>query len=208
MPDRAIEPPFNSLRFAIADPPYLGRAARRYGVGATGRNFGSGPVRAATGQRPGTHGTTEHPAAAEWDDPATHVALVHDLTARFDGWAIAAWPTSLDVYLSAAPPDTRVAVWVKSDAVPSGSRIITSWEPVIAYIPPSRRRRGTGLAMRDVFTAGTPKINHVGAKPSAWTRFVLNLLGYDPAVDVVTDLFPGSGAVSRVAAQPSLSLRP
>lgn len=195
------------LRLAIADPPYLGRGERLYGPGAASRStstFGSGAARRATGRRPSRHGTTEHPRAAEWDDPATHVALVRQLVARYDGWAIAAWPSSLHVYLGAAPPDARVAVWVKGRAVPGGSRIVTSWEPVIVYVPPSRRGRGTGPAMRDVLTATAPQTMHVGAKPAAWTRFVLDLLGYDPDSDELTDLFPGSRAVTRAAAQMTL----
>lgn len=41
---------------------------------------------------------------------------------------------------------------------------------------------------------------HIRAgKPAAWTRWVLDALGYDPAVDEVHDLFPGSGAVTAAA---------
>lgn len=189
------------LRLAIADPPYLGRAARHYGLGANGA-----PSMFGSARRPRPHGTTEHERAEEWDDPATHAALVRELVEGFDGWAVAAWPSSLGVYLAAAPPDTRVAVWVKASAVPGGSRVVTGWEPVIAYVPPSRRGRGTGPAMRDVLTAGPPYIGHVGAKPAAWTRFALDLLGYDHDTDTLIDLFPGSGAVSRAAAQMTLRL--
>jgi len=39
----------------------------------------------------------------------------------------------------------------------------------------------------------------LGSKPPAWTRWVLGLLGYDPATDELTDLFPGSGLVAAVA---------
>lgn len=35
-----------------------------------------------------------------------------------------------------------------------------------------------------------------GAKPAGWTHWVLDALGYEPG-DSVTDLFPGSGAVSQ-----------
>jgi hypothetical protein len=41
----------------------------------------------------------------------------------------------------------------------------------------------------------------MGAKPRAWTRWVLDMLGYDPESDTVDDLFPGSGAVSNELAQ-------
>lgn len=63
------------MRFAIADPPYLGRASRWYG---DGRGHGGGRGRADF-----------HPEANKWDDPAAHVRLIEDVNARFDGWAIA-----------------------------------------------------------------------------------------------------------------------
>ena len=195
------------MRLAIADPPYLGRAARHYGPGAdTTQKFGSGAARADRGRKPSRHGTTVHPDAGVWDDPATHVALVRQLQASYDGWAIAAWPTSLRTYLAACPPDVRVAIWVKGRAVPGGNRIITSWEPVITYVPPSRRGRGTGPSMRDVVLANVMQSRHVGAKPVEWTRFVLDLLGYDQDTDEVVDLFPGSGIVSAAIAQGVLDL--
>jgi len=43
-----------------------------------------------------------------------------------------------------------------------------------------------------------------GAKPRAWTRWVLDMLGYDPDVDTVDDLFGGSGAVTAEINQGTL----
>jgi hypothetical protein len=37
----------------------------------------------------------------------------------------------------------------------------------------------------------------MGAKPQAWTRWVLDMLGYNPETDTVDDLFPGSGAIQK-----------
>ena len=45
-----------------------------------------------------------------------------------------------------------------------------------------------------------PTSGFVGAKPDAWTRWVLDMLGYQPGDDEVDDLFPGSGAVAPAAA--------
>jgi len=193
------------VRFAIADPPYLGRAARHYGPGASSvTQFGSGPARAARGWAPSLRATTEHPDAHEWDDPARHTALVAELLEGYDGFAIAAWPTSLPTYLAALPADARVGVWVKPQAVPSGSRVLTGWEPVLFYVPPTRRPRGTGESVRDVLTAPFPRpaagVAHVGRKPRAWTRWVLDVLGARDE-DEVVDLFPGSGAVGLETAQ-------
>lgn len=190
------------MKLAIADPPYLGRAARHYGPGASSvTEFGSGPARAARGWAPSHRGTTEHPDAAAWDDPATHVELIGQLCAEYDGWAVAMWPTSLPLYLAHAPVGARVCPWVKVRPVPGGSRVITSWEPVLVLIPPGRKARAPGMQVRDSLTADPARNGHVGAKPAEWTRWVLDLLGFDPAADTVSDLFPGSGAVSRAIAQ-------
>lgn len=199
------------MKLAIADPPYLGRAARHYGPGAgqTRGNFGSGSRRARRGMKPSRYATTEHPDAYLWDDPETHRQLVRDLCADYDGWAIAMWRDSLATYLSVAPADARVGVAEKLRPVPGGSRIITSWEPVLFYVPEARRGRGTGPSVRDVLRlASTPADFHVGAKPPAWTRWVLDVLGHDPELDTVADLFPGSGAVTAAveAARTSLAL--
>ena len=194
------------MRLAIANPPYLGRAARHYGPGANAtQSFGSGSARAATGRRPSAYATTEHPDAAEWDDPDTHRRLIDDLEQSFDGYAIALWRTSLPLYLCHRP-DLRIAIWHKPRAVPGGSRLITSWEPIALRIPPGRDRRTPGNGLRDVVTAMTDQSHHTGAKPRAWTRFVLDALGYDEHTDTVVDIFPGSGAVTAELAQTAIRL--
>ena len=48
----------------------------------------------------------------------------------------------------------------------------------------------------DVVTAPAPRTGFAGAKPEAWTHWILRAWSYDPAVDTITDLFPGSGAVT------------
>ena len=70
------------------------------------------------------------------------------------------------------------------------------WEAVILRQPDARRAYGTGHATGDVLSAPHPMSGFVGAKPAAWTRWVLDMLGYQPG-DEVDDLFPGSGAVQR-----------
>lgn len=173
------------LRLAIADPPYLGRAHRWYGEG--GRGHGGGRGRA-----------DEHPEAAAWDDPEQHRRLVDDLVSRYDGWAVAASPTSLPVYLAHAPADVRVLVWHRRNAQPSGERVLPRWEAVVVRVPETRRTYGTGLAVSDVLDAPISRSGFTGAKPSVWTRWVLDALGHDPAAgDTVDDVFPGSGAVTR-----------
>jgi hypothetical protein len=173
------------MRIALADPPYLGRAARWYGL--TGRGSGGG-----------RHRPDGHPAAAEWDRPERHLELVAQLREEFDAWAVAACPASLPVYLSAAPR-ARVMIWRRRNAPPSGARVRSCWEPVILETP--RRAQGTGHSMDDVLDAAGPRIGFAGAKPAAWTRWVLDAIGYDAATDEVTDLFAGSGRVAAELAQ-------
>lgn len=171
------------MRLAIADPPYLGRAERWYG---RGRGYKRGAATAAD----------VHPSASEWDQPARHAQLVADLERDFDGYAIAAAADSLAVYLAAAP-QLRVMVWHRGNSVPSGSRIANQWEPVLIRVPDGRNGRTHGLATADVLRSGVRQTGFLGSKPAEWTRWVLTALGYDTETDTVTDLFPGSGAVTR-----------
>lgn len=167
------------MRLAIADPPYLGRSERWYG---TGRGSGRGLHKADT-----------HPEAGIWDDPAAHRDLVARLDRDFDGWAIAAASDTLPMYLAAAPSAT-VAIWHKRNGMPSGSRIINRWEPVILRVPDSRLSRSAGLMVGDVLDAPHRRSGFVGSKPPEWTAWILAMLGHHPD-DEVLDLFPGSGAV-------------
>lgn len=176
------------MRLAIADPPYLGRSARWYG---DGRGHAAGRGRA-----------DHHELAASWDDPAEHEALVARLEREFDGWAIAGASSieSLRTYLGVCPPAARVAVWHRGNAVPSGSRIASTWEPVIVRVPNGRRAHHTGYSTRDVLDSGVRnRAGFVGSKPADWSLWVLAMLGYRPGEDELHDLFPGSGAVSAAA---------
>lgn len=171
---------------AIADPPYLGRAARWYGE--NGRGSGGG-----------LHRADEHEDAAAWDDPDRHLELLGYLRDNFTAWAVALSPSSLPLYLGEVP-EARVMVWHKRNAVPSGARVRGCWEPVLIWTP--RRAYGTGLSVNDVLEAPAPGGGFAGAKPAAWTRWVLDALGYDvERGDTVADLFGGSGAVASEVAQ-------
>jgi len=55
-------------------------------------------------------------------------------------------------------------------------------------------------------TCPVPRIDFHGAKPPAWTRWVLDALTYDPDADEVIDLFPGSGLVAQEVAQQILPI--
>lgn len=172
------------MRLAIADPPYLGRANRWYG---TGRGHGAGRGR-----------PDSHPSAQDWDLLDTHLDLLARLEHDYDGWAYAGAPDSLPAIAHAIPAQAQVLVWHRGNAIPNGGRIRTTWEYVIARIPNGRTSRDSGLAVDDHLTAGIEnRQRFVGAKPAAWTRWVLAVLGHTPGVDVVVDIFPGSGAITH-----------
>jgi hypothetical protein len=203
------------MRLAIADPPYLGTARMFYGDG--GPPLGGAPAGArinpTTGQRrPGAkHKADQHPDAAAWDDPEMHRDLVRRLVADYDGWVIAMMPSNLRHYLEWVPARTRVAVWHDPYVMPSGAHPRRRWEPVLVSVPAGRRRIVDlpGPHVGDVLTVGHVNGRYTtfrGRKPVEWTRWVLAMLGHDPAVDTVDDLFAGSGAVQHVIDQPYLDL--
>ena len=182
-----------NMKLAIADPPYLGRAALWYG----------GNERRADHHTPGrSRGRGElapeyHPDAHRWDDPMEHIALMSHMHAEYDGWAMAASGKTLAPLLGVADHlGARLAIWNVTNAIPDGNRVSMRWEAVILRQPDARRAYGTGHAIGDVLSAPHPMSGFVGAKPEVWTRWVLDMLGYQPG-DEVDDLFPGSGAVTR-----------
>ncbi|MCC6942297.1 MAG: hypothetical protein IT551_11905, partial [Novosphingobium sp.] len=75
------------MKFAYADPPYLGLAEKFYGH--------------------------LHAEAAAYDDPETHRTLIARMTDEYDGWALSLHLPSLGVILPMCPPDARVGAWVK-----------------------------------------------------------------------------------------------
>lgn len=180
------------MRLAIADPPYLGRAALWYGglgttkQGTKGRARGRGKLDAEF-----------HPDAHRWDDPAEHCALMVAMDDSHDGWAMAASGKTLAPLLGAMDNlGARLAIWHVTNAIPDGARVRNVWEAVIYKVPEGRRAVGTGHRVPDLLSTAHPVAGFVGTKPDAWTRWVLDLLGYQPG-DEVDDLFPGSGAVTR-----------
>lgn len=192
------------MRLAIADPPYPPNLL------AAGRATGHGPPLRATcwyaGRKHsarGNHSADAHPDAADWNDPARHRQLAEQLIDEFDGWAIACPPDAVAAGIYAPLPyGTRVMVWHRSNALPSRTRIGTRWEAVLVCPPLDRIPLQEGeRQLHDVLSCAAPGSGFAGAKPRQWTRWVLDALGYDPDVDEVVDLFPGSGAVSAEVAQ-------
>lgn len=158
------------LRFAFADPPYLGMCGRYdHDHGGDGRC---------------------------WDDPETHRLLIERLE-TYDGWALCLHVPSLAQMLSMVPGDVRVMAWVKTWASwKPGVYPAAAWEPVI--IRGARKRRwahGDADTPRDWHACVAHQKGFFGAKPPSMVWWVLDCLGVDPSVDSLDDLFHGSGAV-------------
>lgn len=157
------------MRFAYADPPYLGMCARY---------------------------DHDHPDGRCWDDIETHRALIERL-GEYDGWALSLSSVSLRVILPLCPEGVRVAAWVKTfGAFQPNVNPAYVWEPVIwspAYVSLGRDAETVSdwVACRITFERG-----FMGAKPATFTHWLLTLLGVKPE-DEFADLFPGSGAVTR-----------
>jgi hypothetical protein len=160
------------VRYAYADPPYLGLADKFYG--------------------------RLHPEAAEYDDPATHQRLIDRLCGEFpDGWAMSLHSPSLRAILPMCPADVRVMAWVKPFAsYKKGVNPGYAWEPVILR-GGRRRTDGSELTVSDYCAVPiTLRRGFIGAKPERFVWWVLAALGVQRD-DEFIDLFPGSGAVSR-----------
>jgi hypothetical protein len=158
------------MRFGYADPPYLG----------------CGKLYAHL-----------HNSASDYDRLETHAALIERLNNDYpDGWAMSASSVSLRQILPLCPEDVRVAAWVKPFAVfKPNVNPAYAWEPVI--FRGGRKYTRDDPTQRDwVSEVITLKRGTPGAKPQAFCFWVFALLNARPG-DVMDDLFPGSGAVSR-----------
>lgn len=157
------------MRFAYADPPYLGQG-RRY--------------------------DEHHAESRTWDSLATHAVLVERLVAEYpDGWALSLSSTSLHAILPLCPGDVRVMAWVKPFAVfKPNVNPAYAWEPVIVR---GGRKRGRDLpTQRDWVSANiTLRKGLVGAKPPAFCDWLLEVLNVQSG-DSIDDLFPGTGSLA------------
>jgi len=164
------------LRFAYADPPYLGMCSYYQ------HNHG-GPV---------------IPDGGCWDNLETHRRLIDRLSTSWpDGWALSLASTNLRDILPLCPPDVRVASWVKPFASwKPTQRVPYTWEPVIFRGGRSRADSDADATRDHLSCSITLKAGFVGAKPPEFSRWLLGLWGVEPG-DEVDDLFTGSGGVAR-----------
>lgn len=158
------------MRFAYADPPYLGMGAKLY-------------------QRPEWDDIETYRALI--------AVLERDYP---DGWALSLSSTTLQDILPLCPRDVRVAAWCKSFAsFKPGVNPAYCWEAVIWRGGRTKRSRKEDT-IRDyhiepiTLRRGTP-----GAKPPGFALWVVQLLGADVRQgDTIHDLFHGSGAMLGV----------
>jgi hypothetical protein len=175
------------MKFAYADPPYLGCCALYlHDHGDDGRC---------------------------WNDPLTHAALLARLVEEFsDGWALSASSPSLRTLLPLCPTDIRVAAWVKPFvAFKRGVRPCYAWEPVLFWRgrnPPTFHhspppRGGKQVTPKDyVAESITLQKGLTGTKPKKVLTWVLDLLNAQEG-DEVVDLFPGLGLMGEVWCAPA-----
>jgi len=159
------------VRFAYADPPYLGQGVKHYG--------------------------DRHADAADCDTVEWHAALIQRLCDEFpDGWALSLHAPSLKAMLNLCPDDVRVGAWVKPFA--AFKKNVTrayAWEPVI--FRGGRPIPSTQPTVRDwVSEPITMRKGFPGAKPAAFCWWIFDWLNMEPE-DELVDLFPGSGAVTE-----------
>jgi hypothetical protein len=162
------------MRFAYADPPYLG-------CGALYKE--------------------QHPDAMDWNDIWTHEDLINTLYNDYkDGWAMSCNSPSLARILPFCPDDCRVAAWVKPFAsFKPNVNPAYAWEPVI--FRGGRKRDRTAPTVRDWFSKEiTLQKGLTGVKPAAFCEWILQLLGFDHEQDTLDDLFPGTGIMGQVIA--------
>lgn len=159
------------MKFAYADPPYLGCAKKHYG--------------------------NRHAEAAVYDTLDGHRVLIERLGAEYpDGWALSCTSGNLFDILPLCPAGCRIGAWVKPFAsFKVNVNPAYAWEPLVWK---GGRRRGRDFdTTRDfVSTPITLKRGCPGAKPKDFCWWMFDLLGMEPE-DEFHDLFPGSGAVMK-----------
>jgi hypothetical protein len=167
------------VRLAYADPPYLG-SCKLYGH------------------------RHEEPWGC-WDWVTTQVDLLQRLR-TFDGWAMSLSTPSLRFLLPESPRETRVASWVKPFAAYKANvRIAYTWEPVLFMPGRNSSKDGAPVGRDHLSEPITLQKGLTGAKPERFCRWIADLLGYVDG-DELVDLFPGTGVMTRVAAQGRFAL--
>lgn len=126
-----------------------------------------------------------------------HAALIQRLESEFDGWVLHTSSVAIPLLAPLIPTGARWMAWVKPFAAfKRNVSVAYAWEPII--VKAARKPVVSGrCVMRDwIAESITLKRGLTGVKPDAVCRWAFEVVGAEPA-DELTDLFPGSGAVSR-----------
>jgi hypothetical protein len=124
-----------------------------------------------------------------------HPKLIARLVAEYpEGWALSCKANSVRNLWPICPADVRLAVWAKT------------WTPMVHNVRPGYawegvlfrggRRTDSDLERDVLFSPPTMNQRVLGTKPPLFCAWVFRLLGMQ-AGDLLDDLYPGSGAVSR-----------
>lgn len=159
------------MKFAYADPPYIGQAKKHY---------------------------SHDPNCAEVDHEHLIERLVAEYP---DGWALSCSSPSLKKILSYCPDDVRIGGWFKPFAsFKRNVTIAYAWEPVVFRggrpIPITEPTVRDWVESPAVGESITLRKGLAGAKPKAFCFWILDILNVE-AGDTLDDLFPGTGIMSR-----------
>lgn len=168
------------MRFAYADPPYIGQAKRHYKCAEI--DHGDLIVRLCTEFQDG------------WALSASSPSLVEILPMCPKGIRIAAWCKSFCAFKRGVRPAYawEPVIFYRGRNPSNGYK---------AAIPD---KGGKQITPKDFFIAPiTMKKGLVGAKPASVCRWILSLLGALPG-DELADLFPGTAIMSVVASERGL----
>lgn len=171
-------------RFAYADPPYPGMAARYY---AGHRDYA---------------GEVDHRGLLEQLATFDGWALS---TSERSLQPMLALAGELDL-------EVRVAAWVRGERPVRAWGSLSAWEPVLyagareIERGPAAPRRTDALVHHARARRADPR-HLTGAKPAAFVWWLFDLLGAQPGTDTLVDLFPGSGGVGRAWAHASAAAR-
>lgn len=159
------------MKFAYADPPYYGQGKKLYG--------------------------SLHPEAHLWDNKQNHINLINQMDNDFNGWAMSCNPADLHWILNGRS-DIRVCAWTKTfHQIRPLASVQYAWEPVLICNP--RKVKNRKPMVRDWMScARSMRKGLVGAKPDTFNVWILDLLGFDPKQDTITELFPGTNGMSRI----------